>query len=294
MYDRKRHTLTHYKGTMICHFCPGFGSAAERSFNRVEVFKRHLTSVHGAKSDGKRNRPNAAPAKEIATQSAGRCSTCTATFHSAQDFYKHLDDCVVRTVCQEEPSNAINERNLSGVSNDLAFRDALDIKMLPLQLKPMARSLHNKPSLGTLKCNLCNENPDGFLSELELRRHIERNHSIVRKFWQCVDISSDKKFLAECPACTSGKKYNSYYNAAAHLRRAHFNPSNGNPGKAGDRRGIDADTVPSMEVLKTWMKEVEGSVPQWNKTAKEFDPLVIESYSARAVDKLSQSTSPIL
>ncbi|KAI7247804.1 hypothetical protein KC335_g18725, partial [Hortaea werneckii] len=46
-YDKNRHTLTHYKGTMVCGFCPGSGSAAEKSFNRADVFKRHLTSVHG-------------------------------------------------------------------------------------------------------------------------------------------------------------------------------------------------------------------------------------------------------
>ncbi|KFX89773.1 hypothetical protein O988_08507, partial [Pseudogymnoascus sp. VKM F-3808] len=45
-YDKNRHTLTHYKGTMVCGFCPGSGSAAEKSFNRADVFKRHLTGVH--------------------------------------------------------------------------------------------------------------------------------------------------------------------------------------------------------------------------------------------------------
>src|SRR6266487_5738840 len=45
--DKNRHTLAHYKGTMVCGFCPSSGSAAEKSFNRADVFKRHLTSVHG-------------------------------------------------------------------------------------------------------------------------------------------------------------------------------------------------------------------------------------------------------
>src|SRR6266516_935480 len=46
-YDKNRHTLAHYKGTMVCDFCPGSASVAEKSFNRADVFKRHLTSVHG-------------------------------------------------------------------------------------------------------------------------------------------------------------------------------------------------------------------------------------------------------
>jgi hypothetical protein len=50
-YDKNRHTLTHYKGTMVCGFCPGSGSAAEKSFNRADVFKRHLTTVHGVEQN---------------------------------------------------------------------------------------------------------------------------------------------------------------------------------------------------------------------------------------------------
>jgi uncharacterized C2H2 Zn-finger protein len=46
-YDKNRHTLTHYKGIMICGFCPASCSAAAKFFNRADVFKRHLTSVHG-------------------------------------------------------------------------------------------------------------------------------------------------------------------------------------------------------------------------------------------------------
>ena len=54
-YDKNRHTLTHYKGTMVCNFCPGSGSSAEKSFNRADVFKRHLTSVQGVEQ----TQPNA-------------------------------------------------------------------------------------------------------------------------------------------------------------------------------------------------------------------------------------------
>ncbi|KAM5467230.1 hypothetical protein MferCBS49748_004161 [Microsporum ferrugineum] len=106
-YDKNRHTLTHYKGTMVCGFCPGSGSAAEKSFNRADVFKRHLT-----------------------TDATGKCSTCTATFSSAQDFYEHLDDCVLRVVQQEEPSEAINSRRLTEIASDQAVRDTMERHML--------------------------------------------------------------------------------------------------------------------------------------------------------------------
>lgn len=42
------HILTHYKGRIVCGFCLGY--LAPTSFNRADVFQRHLESVHGAGS----------------------------------------------------------------------------------------------------------------------------------------------------------------------------------------------------------------------------------------------------
>ena len=137
-YDKNRHTLTHYKGTMVCGFCPGSGSAAEKSFNRADVFKRHLTSVHGVEQtppNSRKKSPTAASARKTSNHSAdvtGRCSTCSTMFSNAQEFYEHLDDCVLRVVQQEEPSEAINEQHLSGIANDPAVRETLERHMLPV------------------------------------------------------------------------------------------------------------------------------------------------------------------
>ncbi|RMZ90780.1 hypothetical protein DV736_g1987, partial [Chaetothyriales sp. CBS 134916] len=107
-YDKNRHTLTHYKGTMVCGFCPGSGSAAEKSFNRADVFKRHLTAVHGVEQTPPNSRKRSASSTKKLTSycqdATGKCSTCSATFSNAQDFYEHLDDCVLRVVQREEPS----------------------------------------------------------------------------------------------------------------------------------------------------------------------------------------------
>lgn len=122
-YDKNRHTLTHYKGTMVCGFCPGSGSPAEKSFNRADVFKRHLTSVHGVEQtppNCRKRTPSGSTQKGMnyGGDATGKCSTCSATFSNAQDFYEHLDDCVLRVVQQEEPSEAINAQRLAEVAAD--------------------------------------------------------------------------------------------------------------------------------------------------------------------------------
>ncbi|EEY23255.1 zinc finger protein [Verticillium alfalfae VaMs.102] len=123
-YDKNRHTLTHYKGNMVCGFCPGSGTPAEKSFNRADVFKRHLTAVHGVEQTPPNSRKKTSGAntgKKLTgypPDATGKCSTCSQTFSNAQDFYEHLDDCVLRIVQQEDPSEANNARLLAEVEND--------------------------------------------------------------------------------------------------------------------------------------------------------------------------------
>ena len=127
-YDRNRHTLTHYKGTMVCGFCPGSGSVAEKSFNRADVFKRHLMSVHHVEQTPPNSRKKSSAGLVSETKRSasfprdvtGKCSTCSETFDNAQDFYEHLDDCVLRVVQQEDPGEAINERHLASMNRDEA------------------------------------------------------------------------------------------------------------------------------------------------------------------------------
>jgi len=143
-YDKNRHTLTHYKGTMVCGFCPGSGSAAEKSFNRADVFKRHLTSVHAVEqtppNSRKKTSGNINNGKKLsgyAPDATGKCSTCSQTFSNAQDFYEHLDDCVLRIVQQEEPSEAINAARLAEVEQDQAVHDTLRSNQLPTTTQNM-------------------------------------------------------------------------------------------------------------------------------------------------------------
>lgn len=134
-YDKNRHTLTHYKGTMVCNFCPGGGSAAEKSFNRADVFKRHLTSVHGVEQTAPNSRkksPALSSAKKAVTythDSAGKCSTCSAMFNNPQDLYNHLDDCIYAQLENADPSEEINERLLGEVADDKDVQETMERDM---------------------------------------------------------------------------------------------------------------------------------------------------------------------
>jgi hypothetical protein len=135
-YDKNRHTLTHYKGTMVCGFCPGSGSAAEKSFNRADVFKRHLTSVHGVEQAPPNSRRKSPTGKKIftgstSTEASGTCSTCSVTFTSAQEFYEHLDDCVLRVVQQIDPAETINQKHLTAIAEDKQVQETMGKHHLP-------------------------------------------------------------------------------------------------------------------------------------------------------------------
>ena len=127
------------------------------------------------------------------------------------------------------------------------------------------KASYTRPHREKVKCDLCNEHPQGFRGEHELRRHTERAHKAVRKSWICVDASTDKKMLSNCKACRRGKLYGAYYNAAAHLRRVHFNPKPKGRRARGsgksERAGHGGGDYPAMDYLKAnWMKEVEEEV----------------------------------
>jgi hypothetical protein len=98
--DRNQHTLTHFRGDLLCGFCLGLG----KSFENIDTLKRHLFSAHRIvqtpPSGGQKSaRPTAAmPSLE----NYGTCSVCSGTFTSAQVFYEHLDDCIMQKVLQNQ------------------------------------------------------------------------------------------------------------------------------------------------------------------------------------------------
>ncbi|KAF2442697.1 hypothetical protein P171DRAFT_47850 [Karstenula rhodostoma CBS 690.94] len=101
-YDRVRHTLSHFKETMVCGFCPTNVFAAERTFNRCDAFLKHLVTTHGVeqtpagrKDDvyGEKNWPQ----QHLTSQMVATCGLCSEPF-DAQGFYEHLRGCALRQV----------------------------------------------------------------------------------------------------------------------------------------------------------------------------------------------------
>jgi hypothetical protein len=122
-YDKNRHALTHYKGTMGCPFCPGAGTPYEKAFNRADVFKRHLTAVHNVEQTPPNSR------KLILTTTTGRaggvgakCSICQSQFATAQEFYEHLDDCVLNVIVPSTPKTAGSGSGNASMRKDSATR----------------------------------------------------------------------------------------------------------------------------------------------------------------------------
>ncbi|EXJ57792.1 uncharacterized protein A1O5_12350 [Cladophialophora psammophila CBS 110553] len=153
----------------------------------------------------------------------------------------------------------------------------------------ITRTVRQQPPRKTTFCQFCNDQPQGFHGDHELRRHIERHHSQVRRVWICKDASTDGKFLSNCKACRSRKTYGANYNAAAHLRRAHFNPCKNRRGgrgkKSEGRGGMGGGNTPPMEFLKHWMYEelelnVNGRVivQDINVPNTTFQPAVVNEH----------------
>ena len=132
------------------------------------------------------------------------------------------------------------------------------------EVVPIPKTTYQRPTRQKTFCPYCQEHTEGFHGDHELRRHVDRVHSVVRKVWVCKDISVDGKFLASCKACRNGKTYGANYNAAAHLRRTHFFPckkGRGGRGKGNEKRGgKGGGDQPPMDILKHWMYQKEESV----------------------------------
>ncbi|KAK8027943.1 hypothetical protein PG991_004999 [Apiospora marii] len=128
-YDKNRHALTHYKGTMVCPFCPGPGTPYEKAFNRADVFKRHLTAVHNVEQTPPNSRKMIITGNSSRGGGDAKCSICQTRFATAQEFYEHLDDCVLNVIVPTTPNPPPKESvgaSTPGKSDEKTIRVATD------------------------------------------------------------------------------------------------------------------------------------------------------------------------
>ncbi|CAG8955945.1 hypothetical protein HYFRA_00008799 [Hymenoscyphus fraxineus] len=160
-----------------------------------------------------------------------------------------------------ETDTPMSRSNSSKSTSHVASHDGSQDKLA------ITKPSYQRPKHERVFCTQCESHTEGFRGEHELRRHQDREHKASVKKWVCIEPlgSSHPKpelALTKCKACVQKKKYGAYYNAAAHLRRAHFKPKKGRSKSskvddADKRGGKGGGDWPPMSELKHWMKEVE-------------------------------------
>ncbi|KAM7206004.1 hypothetical protein V8F33_000834 [Rhypophila sp. PSN 637] len=192
---------------------------------------------------------------------------------------------------------ALYRQNFNAMSRNLKPKPAADVsrKEAP-ESNPnkgkdgkavITKAKYERPKHPKVKCTQCNENPEGFRGDHELRRHTEAKHKSTVKKWICRDPAEARiphtekaiKPLKDCKQCSQQKQYGAYYNAAAHLRRTHFkvkparksaggskNSSKGSHASSRlddeKRGGKGGGDWPSMAELKLWMLEISVHMDQ--------------------------------
>lgn len=256
---------------MFDQFPPQFVSSRHNRCSSSEEQSQLLVGAGGASSDSQFS--HSFSSAEFASSYLGEkmeksqsnesmSSTSSAASRSKQRLQASL--AAERPIMPKgSDENSMSRANSSQSMARLESKDGSQDKVA------ISKPTYQRPKHERVFCRQCENHPDGFRGEHELRRHQDREHKSLVKKWVCIepagrDHPKPELPLSKCKACGSQrKKYGAYYNAAAHLRRTHFKPKAKGGRKSskvddGDKRGGKAGgDWPPMSELKYWMKEVE-------------------------------------
>jgi hypothetical protein len=253
-------------------------STAQNSPTSTQPSLKRFMSVKSASTSSTNNGGRAStelqPNRPMLHTPSSSSSTIQNVRLSSSDPPSPLLPCSGSEEMENAQSNESSSSPLSSERKQRVQSQVIDARSLepPDQCSriEISKPKYQRPKHDRVFCTRCSDFPEGFRGEHELRRHQDRSHKPMVKKWIIVDPTDGQDHpkpvlpLSRCKACsTQKKKYGAYYNAAAHLRRAHFKPKS----KAGNSKsktlsdervgGKGGGDWPPMNELKFWMKMVE-------------------------------------
>ena len=111
-YNRNCHFLTHFDKTITCNFCHPQPDGTVQTFSQADVFKRHLSTIHGVVEC---TNPSKSDSKLGSSNKGAKCSICAMTFVRPQALYDHLDDCIYDVLSKDpkyDPQCWSSERSM--------------------------------------------------------------------------------------------------------------------------------------------------------------------------------------
>ena len=115
--DKDRHVLTHFNKTIICNFCTLHLDGSVPAFNRVDLFKRHLSAIHGV---GKGRVSSELESESEISSEVAQCSICAVPFVGPQALYDHLQECI-HDVLSKNSNHNPQITNKQALSSDLSL-----------------------------------------------------------------------------------------------------------------------------------------------------------------------------